>query len=127
MTCAEGSGAMAALGVSIQKAKVMIRKVLLHAKAMSGLWITGINSFQAVTCAFHTPFMEWQEQLFKEWIAVTPLSQGTKTHFVSVTSMTDGRWLDRDLNISYWYNICHPVLSRTAINKISSDEGPNGV
>ncbi|KAG6379792.1 thiolase-like protein [Boletus reticuloceps] len=58
----------------------------------------------------------------------TPLSQGTKTPFVSVMSTTDGKWLDRDPDVNYcWDNIHHPVLSGTAINKIISDEGPDGV
>ena len=158
MTRAEGNGAMVALGVGVQKAKTMIRKVLSRAKATSGLWIAGINSPQAVTvagthelidalvelandpnakvfaaklrvtCAFHTPLMEPQEQLFKERVSATPLGQGTKTPFARVMSTTDGKWLDRDLDINYcWDNIRRPVLFGTAINKIISDEGPDGV
>lgn len=158
MTRAEGNGAMVALGVGVQKAKTMVHKVLSQAKAASGLWIAGINSPQAVTvagchelidaiielanhpnskifaaklrvtCAFHTPLMESQERLFKERIAETPLSQETKTPFARVMSTTDGKWLERDLDINYcWDNIRHPVLFGTAINKIVSDEGPDGV
>lgn len=158
MTRAEGNGAMVALGVSVQKAKVMVRKVLSRAKTTSGLWIAGINSPQAVTvagthelidaifqlandpnarvfaaklrvtCAFHTPLMESQEQPFKELVAATPLSQGTKTPFARVMSTTDGNWLERDLDMNYcWDNIRRPVLFGTAINKIISDEGPDGV
>ncbi|KAI9455958.1 hypothetical protein HD554DRAFT_2317618 [Boletus coccyginus] len=158
MTHAEGNGNMAALGVSVQKAKTMIRKVLSQAKATFGLWIAGINSPQAVTvagthelidaiielandpnakvfaaklrvtCAFHTPLMEPQEEFFKERVSATPLGRGTKTPFARVMSTTDGRWLDRDLDINYcWDNIRHPVLFGTAINKIISDEGPDGV
>lgn len=158
MTRAEGNGAMVALGVGVQRAKTMIRKVLSRAKATSGLWIAGINSPQAVTvagthglidaiielandhdakvfaaklrvtCAFHTPLMEPQEQLFKERVAATPLSQGTKIPFARVMSTTDGKWLDRDLDISYcWDNIRRPVLFGAAINRIISDQGPDGV
>ncbi|KAI9458237.1 putative nonribosomal peptide synthetase, partial [Boletus coccyginus] len=158
MTRAEGNGAMVALGVSVQKAKTMIREVLSRAKATSGLWIAGINSPQAVTvagthelidaiielandpnakvfvaklrvsCAFHTPLMQPQEQLFKERAAATPLRQGTKIPLARVMSTTDGRWLDRDLDINYcWDNIRRPVLFGAAINRIISDEGPDGV
>jgi len=158
MTRAEGNGAMVALGVGVQKAQTMVRKVFSQAKATSGLWIAGINSPQAVTvagthelidaivelandpnakvfaaklrvtCAFHTPLMEPQEQLFKERAAATPLGQGTKIPFARVMSTTDGKWLDRDLDINYcWDNIHRPVLFGTAIDKIISDEGPDGV
>ncbi|KAI6142295.1 putative nonribosomal peptide synthetase [Pisolithus thermaeus] len=158
MIKAEGNGAMVALGVGVQKAKTMIRKVLSDAKVSSGLWIAGINSPQAVTvagrhelvdaleayakdpsvkifaaklrvtCAFHTPLMEAQETLFKERVGATPLSQGTKTPTAKVMSTTDGKWLDRDLDISYcWDNIRRPVLFGTAINKIVTDESASGV
>ncbi|KAI6098831.1 putative nonribosomal peptide synthetase [Pisolithus croceorrhizus] len=140
MIKAEGNGAMVALGVS------------------SGLWIAGINSPQAVTvagrhelvdaleayakdpsvkifaaklrvtCAFHTPLMEVQETLFKERVGATPLSQGTKTPIAKVMSTTDGKWLDRDLDVNYcWDNIRRPVLFGTAINKIVTDESADGV
>ena len=42
---------MAALGVGVQKAKLMIKKVLARAGVETGLWITGINSPKAVTIA----------------------------------------------------------------------------
>ena len=43
-------------------------------------------------------------------------------------STTDGNWLDRDLDINYCRdNIRRPVLFGTAIDKIISDEGPDGV
>jgi acyl transferase domain-containing protein len=104
MTQAEGDGAMVALGVGVQKAKVMIRNVLSKYKATSDLWIAGINSPQAVTVvgthelidatvelpadpeatvfaaklrvgsAFHTSLMEAQEELFKSRMAQTPLA-----------------------------------------------------
>ncbi|KAF9241407.1 putative nonribosomal peptide synthetase [Melanogaster broomeanus] len=158
MTSAEGNGAMVALGVGVQKAKTMIRTVLARAKVSSGLWIAGINSPQAVTiagthelvdamvelandpdakvfaaklrvsCAFHTPLMEPQEALFKARVAETPLAQGTKTPVARVMSTTDGKWLDRDLDINYcWDNIRCPVLFGTAINKLIADEGADGL
>ena len=158
MTRAEGNGAMVALGAGVQKAKTMIRKVFSRTKAASGLWIAGINSPQAVTvagrhelidalielardpnamvfaaklrvtCAFHTPLMELQEQWFKERVAETPLSRGTKAPSARVMSTTDGEWLNRDLDINYcWDNIHRPVLFGMAINKIISDEGSDGV
>ncbi|KAH7890103.1 putative nonribosomal peptide synthetase [Phlebopus sp. FC_14] len=158
MNRAEGNGAMVALGVGVQKAKTMIRKVLSKAKVSSGLWIAGINSPQAVTvagthelidamvelandpdakvfaaklrvgCAFHTPLMEAQEELFKQKIAETPLSQGTKTPVARVMSTTDGKWLDRDMDINYcWDNIRRPVLFGTAINKLITDESAEGI
>ncbi|KIJ63457.1 polyketide synthetase [Hydnomerulius pinastri MD-312] len=154
MTRAEGNGAMVALGVGVQKAKMMIRKVLSKEKATSGLWIAGINSPQAVTvagshelidamvelandpkakvfaaklrvgCAFHTPLMGPQEELFKTRIGQTPLSQGTRPPVARVMSTTDGKWLDRDLDVNYcWDNIRRPVLFGTAINKLIADEG----
>ncbi|KAG6329744.1 hypothetical protein ID866_9345, partial [Astraeus odoratus] len=158
MVQAEGNGAMVALGVGVQKAETLMHKVLSDAKVSGGLWIAGINSPQAVTiagkhelvdalvelaqnrsvrvsaaklrvsCAFHTPLMEPQEALFKERVAATPLSQGTKTPVAHVMSTTDGKWLDRDLDVNYcWDNICRPVLFGTAINKIVTQEGANGV
>ncbi|KAL4075275.1 hypothetical protein V8B97DRAFT_2022271 [Scleroderma yunnanense] len=158
MIQAEGNGAMVALGVGVQKAKTLMRKVLSDAKVTSGLWIAGINSPQAVTvagehelidalvalakdpsvmvfaaklrvsCAFHTPLMEAQEELFKERVGATPLSQGTKTPIARVMSTTDGKWLERDLDIDYcWDNIRRPVLFGTAINKMVTDEGANGI
>ncbi|EGN96479.1 hypothetical protein SERLA73DRAFT_59775, partial [Serpula lacrymans var. lacrymans S7.3] len=135
MTKAEGNGAMVALGVGVQKAKAMMRKVLSKAKAASGLWIAGINSPQAVTvagthelidamvelandpkdkifaaklrvgCAFHTPLMEPQEELFKS-LMQEPLGKGTNKPVARVMSTADGKWLDRDLDIDYcWDNI----------------------
>ena len=47
----DGNGAMVALGVGMQKAKMMMCKVMSGAKVSSGLWIAGINSLQAVTVA----------------------------------------------------------------------------
>ncbi|KAF9228933.1 putative nonribosomal peptide synthetase [Gyrodon lividus] len=158
MKRAEGNGAMVALGVGVQKAKTMIRTVLSQAKVSSGLWIAGINSPQAVTiagthelidamvelandpnakvfaaklrvtCAFHTPLMEPQEELFKKRVTETPLSQGTKPPVARVMSTTDGKWLDRDLDINYcWDNIRCPVLFGTAINKLLTDESAEGL
>ncbi|KAG9317960.1 hypothetical protein JVU11DRAFT_12 [Chiua virens] len=142
MTRAEGNGTMVALGVSVQKAKKMIRKVLSQAKTSSGLWIAwnqlsssghcGRDKVFAaklrVTCAFHTPLMEPQEQVFKEQVAATPLSRGTKTPIARVMSTTDGKWLDRAMDVNYcWDNIRRPVLFGTAINKIISDAGTDGV
>ncbi|KIK92693.1 hypothetical protein PAXRUDRAFT_146735 [Paxillus rubicundulus Ve08.2h10] len=158
MVRAEGNGAMVALGVGVQRAKTMIRTVLSQTKVSSGLWIAGINSPQAVTiagthelvdamvelandpdakvfaaklrvtCAFHTPLMEPQEELFKQRVAETPLSHGTKTPVARVMSTTDGKWLERDLDIDYcWDNIRRPVLFGTAINKLITDEGADGL
>lgn len=158
MITAEGNGAMVALGVGVQKAKTLIRKVLSEAKVSEGLWIAGINSPQAVTvagkhelvdalmnlakdpnvkvfaaklrvsCAFHTPLMEAQEEIFKERVHVTPLSRGTKPPVARVMSTTDGKWLERDLDINYcWDNIRCPVLFGTAINKLVTDQGRNDV
>ncbi|EIW85667.1 FabD lysophospholipase-like protein, partial [Coniophora puteana RWD-64-598 SS2] len=136
MTRAEGNGAMVALGVGVQKAKTMIRKVFSQYKVTEGLWIAGINSPQAVTvagthelidamvelandpnakvfaaklrvgCAFHTPLMEPQEELFKSKVLETPLAHGTNAPVARVMSTTDGKWLDRELDVNYcWDNI----------------------
>ena len=81
-----------------------------------------------VSCAFHMLLMEAQEVLFKEHAGATPLSKGTKTPIAQVMSTTDGKWLERDLDINYcWDNIHHPVLFGTAINKMVTDEGTNGI
>ncbi|KAH7905697.1 thiolase-like protein, partial [Hygrophoropsis aurantiaca] len=158
MTQAEGNGAMVALGVGVQKAKTMIRKVLSKAKVTSGLWIAGLNSPSAVTvagthelidamvelaadpeakvfaaklrvgCAFHTPLMEPQEELFKQRVNETPLSKGTNKPVARVMSTTDGKWLDRNLDINYcWDNIRRPVLFGTAMNKIINEYGAEGL
>jgi len=68
------------------------------------------------------------EELFKKRAAAAPLGQGTKVHFVRIMSTTDGRWLDRGLDANYcWDSIHRPVLFRAAINKIISEERPDGV
>ena len=149
---------MVALGVGVQRAKTLMRKVLSDAKVSSNLWKAGINSPQAVTvagehevinalvalakvpsvmvfasklrvsCAFHTSLMETQEALFKERVGATPLSWGTKIPIARVMSTTDGKWLERDLGINYcWDNIRRPVFFGTAINKMVTDEGANGI
>ncbi|KIJ05443.1 hypothetical protein PAXINDRAFT_103786, partial [Paxillus involutus ATCC 200175] len=158
MAHAEGNGAMVALGVGVQKAKTMIRKVLRQEGVVTGLWIAGINSPEAVTvagtdelidalvrlakdpaqtvfaaklrvgCAFHTPLMEPQEELFKLY-ARPVFADGTgKNIRARVMSTNDGRWLDRDLDLNYcWDNIRRPVLFGTAIKKLVDDGGDRGV
>ena len=50
-----------------------------------------------------------------------------KTPIARAMSTTDGRWLERDVDINYcWDNIRRPVLFDTAINKMVTDEGANG-
>ena len=44
MTQAEGNGGIVALGIGVQKAKLMIKKDFACARVDSGLWIAGINS-----------------------------------------------------------------------------------
>jgi acyl transferase domain-containing protein len=127
MTQAEGNGGMVALGVGVQKAKLMIKKVLARAGVETGLWIAGINSPKAVTiagqielidlmvevaadpsdkvfaaklrvtCAFHTPLMEAQENVFKDFVkgALT----ATREPVAKVMSTVDGKWLERDLDV----------------------------
>ncbi|KIJ60828.1 polyketide synthetase [Hydnomerulius pinastri MD-312] len=158
MLRAEGNGAMVALGVGVQKAKAMIKKVLRQASATTGLWIAGINSPEAVTvagkhelvdalvglakdpahsvfaaklrvgCAFHTPLMGGQEDLFKAE-AGPVFADGTgKKMRARVMSTNDGGWLNRDLDLDYcWDNIRRPVLFGTAINKLIDHERDNGL
>lgn len=157
MTKAEGNGCMVALGVGVQKAKSMIKKVLSKAKVSDGLWVAGINSPSAVTvagkeelidamvelaadpnakvfaaklrvtCAFHTPLMEPQEEIFKS-LMQSALAKGTGTPHVRVMSTVDGKWLERDLGIDYcWDNIRRPVLFGTAIDKIVKEHGAEDV
>ena len=45
---------MVALGVGVQKAKMLMRKIMSDAKVSSGLWITGIDSPQAVMLRANT-------------------------------------------------------------------------
>jgi len=156
MTQAEGNGGMVALGVGVQKAKLMIKKVFARAGVDSGLWIAGINSPKAVTiagqhelvnlmievaadpadkvfaaklrvtCAFHTPLMEVQENLFKDFVkgAIT----ATREPIAKVMSTVDGKWLERDLDVQYcWDNIRQPVLFGTALNKIVQELGTENV
>ncbi|KAF9219105.1 putative nonribosomal peptide synthetase [Gyrodon lividus] len=158
MLHAEGNGAMVALGAGTQKTKAMIRKVLRQAGVISGLWIAGINSPEAVTvagkrelidaliqlakdpaqpifaaklrvgCAFHTPLMEAQEELFKTH-ARPVFADGTGRNIrARVMSTSDGRWLDRDLDLDYcWDNIRRPVLFGNAIKKLIDHEGDRGL
>ncbi|KAH7909125.1 putative nonribosomal peptide synthetase [Hygrophoropsis aurantiaca] len=132
MTPAEGNGAMVALGVGVQKAKAMIRKVFAQMKVTSGLWIAGINSPSAVTVAGTHELVDAmvelsaspddKEDIFKTRMLQTPLTRGTNKPIARVMSTTDGKWLDRDLDIDYcWDNIRRPVLFGTAINKIVND------
>ncbi|EGO22026.1 hypothetical protein SERLADRAFT_475152, partial [Serpula lacrymans var. lacrymans S7.9] len=80
-----------------------------------------------VGCAFHTPLMEPQEELFKS-LMQEPLGKGTNKPVARVMSTADGKWLDRDLDIDYcWDNIRRPVLFGTAINKLINDEGSEGL
>ena len=156
MTQAEGNGGMVTLGVGVQKAKLMIKKVFARAGVGSGLWIVGINSPEVVTiagqhelidimvgvaagpsdkvfaanlrvtCAFHTPFMEAQEKVFKDFVkgALT----ATRKPAAKVMSTVDGKWLERDLDVQYsWDNIRQPVLFGTALNKIIQELGAENV
>jgi acyl transferase domain-containing protein len=97
---------MAALGVDVSKAKLMIGKVLSSANVSEGLWIAAVNSVNAVTvsgyeylieaivalaatptakvfaaklrvtCAFHSPLMETQEATLKS-LMKSALANGT--------------------------------------------------
>jgi acyl transferase domain-containing protein len=156
MTQAEGNGGMVALGVGVQKAKLMIKKVFARAGVENGLWIAGINSPKAVTiagehelidlmvevaadpsdkvfaaklrvsCAFHTPLMETQENLFKDLVGKALTA--TKPPTAKVMSTVDGKWLERDLDVQYcWDNIRQPVLFGTALNKIVQELGADNV
>ena len=156
MTQAEGNGGMVALGVGVQKTKLMIKKVFARAGVDSGLWIAGINSPKAVTiagkhelidlmvevaadpldkvfaaklrvtCAFHTPFMEAQENLFKDFVKSAFTT--TRNPIAKVMSTVDGKWLERDLDVQYcWDNIRQPVLFGTALNKIVQELGAENV
>ena len=153
---AEGNGGMVALGVGVQKAKLMIKKVFAQACVDSGLWIASINSPKAVTiagqlelidlmvevaadptdrvfaaklrvtCAFHTPLMEAQQDVFKDF--VKGVLTATNEPIAKVMSTVDGNWLERDLDIQYcWDNIRQPVLFGAALNKIVQELGAENV
>ena len=149
---AEGNGGMVALGVGVRKAKLMIKKVLAHAGVEGGLWIADINSPKAVTiagqhklidlmvevaanpsdkvfaaklqvtCAFHTPLMEAQENGYKDFVRGALTS--TCEPVAKVMSTVDGKWLERDLDVQYcWDSIRRPVLFSTALNTIVQELG----
>ncbi|EMD32324.1 PKS/NRPS enzyme [Gelatoporia subvermispora B] len=151
MTKAEGNGSMVALGVGVQKAKLLIKKVLEKAGVKDGLWVAGINSPKAVTlagktelvdamvelaadpadkvfaaklrvtCAFHTPLMEPQESVFRE-LMQSAIKKTDRKPTARVMSTVDGKWLERELDVDYcWDNIRKPVLFGTAVNKIVKD------
>ena len=156
MTLAEGNGGMVALGVGVQKAKLMIKEVLARAGTDSGLWIAGINSPKAVTvagqhelidlmldvaadpadkifaaklrvtCAFHTPLMEAQEGVFKDCLKSALTT--IREPVAKVMSTVDGKWLDREMDVQYcWDNIRRPVLFGAALNKIVQELGTENV
>ena len=156
MTKAQGNGGMVALGVGVQKAKLMIKKVFARAGVDSGLWISGINSPRAVTVggkhelvdlmvevaadpadkvfaaklrvasAYHTPLMETQEKVYKD--IVKNVLTRTQEPTAKVMSTVDGKWLDREMDVHYcWDNIRQPVLFGTAINKIVEELGAENV
>jgi len=156
MVKAQGNGGMVALGVGVQKAKLMIKKVFARAGVDSGLWISGINSPKAVTIggkhelvdlmlevaadpvdkvfaaklrvssAYHTPLMETQEKVFKDIVKTVLTSNQVPT--AKVMSTVDGKWLERELDVQYcWDNIRQPVLFGTAINKIVQELGAENV
>ncbi|KAF9645762.1 hypothetical protein BDM02DRAFT_3189448, partial [Thelephora ganbajun] len=155
MTQAEDNGGMVALGVGVQKAKLMI-KVFARAGVDTGLWVAGINSPKAVTiagqhelvdlmvevaadptdkvfaaklrvtCTFHTPLMEAQENVFKDF--VKGVLTATREPIAKVMSTVGGRWLEHDLDVQYcWDNIRQPVLFGTALNKIVQELGTENV
>jgi len=156
LTQAQGNGGMVALGVGVQKAKLMIKKVFARAGVDTGLWVAGINSPKAVTvggkhelvdlmlevaadpadkvfaaklrvtCAYHTPLMDAQEKVFKDIIKTILTTNREPT--AKVMSTVDGKWLERDLDVQYcWDNIHQPVLFGTAINKIVQELGSENV
>lgn len=148
MTLADGNGCMAALGVGVSKAKLMVEKVLSSANVSEGLWIAAVNSVNAVTvsgheylidaivalaatpatkvfaaklrvtCAFHSPLMEAQEATFRSSMK-SALANRTGFPTARVMSSVDGNWLQRDLDTDYcWDNIRRPVLFGAGINRI---------
>ncbi|KIM55636.1 hypothetical protein SCLCIDRAFT_1149455, partial [Scleroderma citrinum Foug A] len=126
MVKADGNGTVFALGVGVQKVKMLMHKVMSDAKVQDcgSLELTphklslslvalakdpSVMAFAAklrVSCPFHKLFMEAQEALFKGCVGATPLSQGTKMPIARVMSMTDRKWFECDLDINYfWDNI----------------------
>ncbi|KAF9642159.1 hypothetical protein BDM02DRAFT_3063795, partial [Thelephora ganbajun] len=70
-----------------------------------------------VTCTFHTPLMEAQENIFKDF--VKGVLTTTCEPITKVMSTVGGRWLEHDLDIQYcWDNIHQPVLFGITLNKI---------
>ena len=158
MKKAEGNGGMVALGICFQKARYMIKQVLESAGRDEGLWVAAVNSpdsvtvagrkelvdnltgvikdrgfFAAklnVTCAFHTPLMEPQEEEFKTVMKAMlgNFQVGMNLPAVRVMSTVDGQWLERDMDVGYfWDNIRQPVLFGTAINKIIKENSSENI
>ena len=158
MKKAEGNGRMVALGICFQRARYLIKQVLKHSDRADGLWIAAINSPDAVTvagreelvdilisfvkdrgyfaaklnvtCAFHTPLMEPQEEEFKTNIKAMlgSIQVGPNPPAVRIMSTVDGRWLERDMDDNYfWDNIRQPVLFGTAINKIIKENSSENI
>ncbi|KAJ3033802.1 hypothetical protein HDV00_005815 [Rhizophlyctis rosea] len=155
MATAEGNGSMVALGVKQSKAKSFIQAVLKEEGVTQGLWIAGVNSPSAVTvagleplidamvlyakrnnafaaklrvtCAFHSPLMKEQEQLFKETVAPAFTTQPAEPT-VQIMSTVEGGWMTRPFNQDYlWDNIRHAVLFKPAIEKVVKDFGSENV
>lgn len=155
MKMADGNGSMVALGICLQRARDMINEVLRGASAADGLWIAAINSpdsvtvagqeelidvivgiakdtgvFAAklrVTCAFHTPLMEPQEEVFRNHMKAVSVKRVTPP-VVRTMSTVDGQWLERDMDVDYfWDNIHQPVLFGDAITKIVKENGSDHV
>ena len=158
MKKAEGNGCMVALGICFQRARYMIKQVLKSADRADGLWIAAINSPDAVTvagreeladiltsfikdrgffaaklnvtCAFHTPLMEPQEEEFKTHMKAMlgNFQVGMNPPAVRIMSTVDGHWLERDMDINYfWDNIRQPVLFGAAINKIIKENSSENI
>ena len=159
MKKAEGNGSMVALGICFQRARYMIKQVLKSADRADGLWIAAINSPNAVTvagreelvdiltsfikdrgffaaklnvtCAFHTPLMEPQEEEFKTNMKamVHPNLKTSSSHpAVRIMSTVDGQWLERDMDVDYfWDNIRQPVLFGAAINKVIKENSSENI
>jgi acyl transferase domain-containing protein len=158
MKKAEGNGSMVALGICFQRARYMIKQVLKSADRADGLWISAINSPNAVTvagreelvdiltsfikdrgffaaklnvtCAFHTPLMEPQEEEFRTNIKAMlgSFQVGNSPASVRIMSTVDGQWLERDMDVDYfWDNIRQPVLFGAAINKIIKENSSENI
>jgi acyl transferase domain-containing protein len=100
---------------------------LSNSKTFSGVFAMRLPQ---LGCAFHTPLMEPIEKPFKaalEKMNLDHKSDGSSLE-VRVMSTVDSNWLNRPLDIDYfWDNVLRPTRFGEIVQKLAHDEGENVV